>query len=108
LCHQPIIADGTLDVAGISNFKSTVNLTQKTSTNSAILQFRADTGNSRATIYSSAIDNVFRFQIESFYNPNGFEWIIGSTGAVLMKLDINGNLTTAGSNSVFGTCQILN
>jgi len=97
LCHQPIIADGTLDVAGISNFKSTVNLTQKTSTNSAILQFRADTGDSRATIYSSALDNVFRFQIQSYYNPNGFEWMIGDTGVVLMTLETNGKLTSNGS-----------
>jgi len=84
----------------LGDITGTLNLIQKTSTNSAILQFKTDDGFARANFYSSVIDNVFRFDIQSAYNSNGFEWRNGSTGVVLMKLDLNGNLTT---NSIVST-----
>ena len=74
--------------------KNTVNITQPSSTLSAMLQFLTDTGSSRANIYSSVGDSVFRFAIQSGYNTNGFDWAKG--GTTLMTLDLNGNLTISG------------
>jgi hypothetical protein len=79
------------------NVKNTLNIIQPSSTSTAMLQFVDDTGSSRANIYSSVSDSVFRFAIQSGLNTNGFEWAKG--GTTLMQLDLNGNLTTTGSIS---------
>jgi hypothetical protein len=79
---------------GAVEIKNTVNITQPSSTSSAMLQFLTDTGASRANIYSSVGDSVFRFAIQSGYNTNGFDWAKG--GTTLMTLDLNGNLTISG------------
>ena len=83
------------------NVKNTLNITQPSSTSSAMLQFVDDTGSSRANIYSSVSDSVFRFSVQSGLNTNGFEWAKG--GTTLMQLDLNGNLTTTGSISTSST-----
>jgi hypothetical protein len=80
---------------GAVEIKNTVNITQPSSTSSAMLQFLTDTGSSRANIYSSVGDSVFRFAIQSGYNTNGFDWAKG--GTTLMTLDLNGNLSISGN-----------
>jgi len=105
----------TLDSTGIltttgpnATINNCLNIKQPDASSSAIFQFLTDTGASRANIYSSAISNVFRFDIQSYFNPNGFVWRVGNTGVVLMALDINGRLTTATSNSCFGIQTVIN
>lgn len=84
---------------------SVLNIKQSTATNSAIFQFLDNTGASRGNIYSSAIGSVFHFDINPDKNTNGYQWMNQNTGAVLMALDVNGNLSTA--NLIIATQRIL-
>ena len=81
-----------------------LNISQPSSTQSPILQFRNNNGQARALIYPSVSSSVLRFSIIPNYGTNGFEW--EKTGTTLMSLDSNGNLKSTGlldSNNLTGT-----
>jgi len=69
-----------------------LNLDQPSSTSPAIIQFRDNSGNTKALFYTSAISNVFRFSV---YSSNGFEW--ENAGTNLMQLNTSGHLTVSGA-----------
>ena len=104
--NQPL-----LDISPINNFTilGTTSIKQPDALYSVSLQFCDETGGARANIYSSVASSVFRFDIQSTANANGFEWrMTNNGGKLLMKLDLTGRLITAGSNTVCGTQQIIN
>ena len=72
-----------------------LNISQPSSTQSPILQFLNNLGQSRALIYPSVGDSVLRFSIIPNYGTNGFEW--EKTGTTLMSLDSSGNLSIRGN-----------
>lgn len=72
-----------------------LNLKQPSSSLSTVLAFETDTDATRATIYASALSNVFCFDITPTYCANGFEW--RKAGDTIMQLDTSGNLNINGN-----------